>query len=306
MKMILRVINKLTSHLLLGLLISACASQLVSAEVQVTDDLGQVIRLKAPAKRIVSLAPHTTELLFDAGATDQVKGTVSYSDYPEQANRVPRIGQYDKFDLEAIVALKPDLIVAWQSGNNMTRIEEVMTLGIPVFVNEPREFLDVSESIKKLGVLLGTEKVAQARAQAYVDSLQKMKSLSHEKSKVRVFYQVWDNPLFTVNGEHLISKVIKLCGGENVFSDVSSLSPQISIEAVMKRDPDVIIAGVNQGRTHWLPAWKQWTGLSAVKHQQLYAIDADLIVRHTPRILKGAERMCEILDQVRAIKSNSK
>ncbi len=304
--MILRVIKKLTACLLLGLMVSASTSSRAWAQVQVTDDLGQLIQLKAPAKRIVSLAPHTTELLFDAGATDQIKGTVSYSDYPEQANRIQRIGQYDKFDLEAIVALKPDLIVAWQSGNNMTRIEEVMTLGIPVFVNEPREFLDVSESIKKFGVLLGTEKVAAARAQKYVESLQQLQSRSQGKSKVRVFYQVWDSPLFTINGEHLISKVINLCGGENVFADVSSLSPQISVEAVMERDPDVIIAGVNQGRTHWLPAWKQWSGLSAVKHNQLYAIDADLIVRHTPRILKGAERLCEILDQVRSAKSISK
>ncbi len=270
------------------------------AEVRVEDDIGQLIILESPARRVISLAPHTTELLFDAGATDQLKGVVSFSDYPEQAKTIRRIGSYNQFDLEAITALKPDLIVAWQEGNTMARINQVMSLGVPVFVNEPRTYEDIETSILKFGKLLGTENKARQRAEQYTRELARLKQANNDKSPVRVFYQVWDKPLYTVNGQHLISRVIDFCSGINVFHQVSALSPQIGIESVLQRDPEVIVAGMAKGREHWLDDWKQWSGLQAVRNQQLYAINADLIVRHTPRILQGTQQMCDIFDQVRS------
>lgn len=269
------------------------------ADVQVVDDVGQKIMLQQTAKRIVSLAPHITELLFNAGATNQLVGTVSFSDYPQQAKNIQRIGSYNEFDLERIVALQPDLIVAWESGNTMTRIDQVKALGFPVFINEPRSFSDIEKSLRKLGVLLGTEAAAKKAADNFNAAIQQLMTKNKQKAAVSVFYQVWNEPLFTVNGKHLISKVIEACGGVNVFKGVPSLSPQISVEAVIQRNPDVIVAGMNKGRTHWLDEWKKWRGIKAVKDGHLYPIDADLIVRHTPRILLGTEKMCEILDQVR-------
>jgi len=272
---------------------------IAQAEVQVVDDVGQAIVLQQTAKRIVSLAPHTTELLFNAGATNQIVGTVSFSDYPQQAKSIQRIGSYNEFDLERIVALQPDLIVAWESGNTMTRINQVRALGFPVFINEPRTFSDIEKSLRKLGALLGTEPAAKKAAEDFNAEIQQLIRKNKQKAAVSVFYQVWNEPLFTVNGEHLISKIIGVCGGVNVFNDVPGLSPQISLEAVIQRDPDVIVAGMNNSRAHWLDEWKKWSGIKAVKDGHLYPIDADLIVRHTPRILLGTEKMCEILDQVR-------
>lgn len=278
---------------------SLCCALSVQAEIVVEDDIGQKIRLAEPAKKVISLAPHVTELLFDAGATDQIRGVVSFSDYPEQAKVIPRIGSYNQFDLEAIVALKPDLIIAWQKGNTMARIETVMSLGIPVFVNEPRSFEDIEATIIKFGNLLGTQQAARKRADEFNRELLRLEQENTHKSEVTVFYQVWDKPLYTVNGEHLISRVIEFCGGKNVFHEVSALSPQVSIESVLQRDPQVIVAGMARGREHWLDEWSRWSGLQAVRGQQLYAINADLIVRHTPRILQGTQRMCEIFDRVR-------
>jgi len=273
---------------------------LAYAEIHVIDDVGQNITLQQAAKRVVSLAPHTTELLFEAGATQQIIGTVSFSDYPEQAKSIQRIGSYNKLDLEAIVALNPDLVVAWKTGNTFARIDEVKALGFPVFINEPREFSDIPKSLKKLGKLLGTESIANKSAADFYRVFNQLKESNQQKSSVKIFYQVWDEPLFTVNGEHLISKVIELCGGENVFKDVSALSPQVGLESVLQKNPDVIVAGMNQERTHWLEEWRKWPGLNAVKFKHLYGIDADLIVRHTPRILHGTQKMCDILDRVRS------
>ncbi len=290
-----RIKRLLNLLLLFGCLVASSSR----ADITLEDDIGQKIHLQKPAQRVISLAPHITELLFDAGATDQVKGTVSFSDYPEQAKHIPRIGTYNKFDLEAIVAIQPDLIIAWEEGNNMTRIKEVMGLGFPVFVNEPRSYEDIEESIRKMGVMLGTETTANARAEHFIHMLNKLKQNNRHKEAVDVFYQVWDQPLFTVNGQHLISKVIEFCSGKNVFEEVSILSPQISIESVLQRNPEVIVAGMAEGREHWLDEWKKWSGIKAVQNRHLYAINADLIVRHTPRILQGTEAMCELLDRVR-------
>lgn len=274
------------------------------AEIRLLDDAGRVIVLEQPAQRIISLAPYITELLFDAGASTQVKGTVSFSDFPEAAKKIPLIGSYNQFDMEAIVASKPDLIIAWQEGNNMTRINEVMRLGVPLFISEPRDYEDIAMSIEKFGQLMATEKVASQAIKKFIHDYTVLKAANQHKSNVRVFYQVWNDPVYTVNGDHLISKVISFCGGVNVFADVAALSPQVGIESVLERNPAVIVAGMSEGREGWLDEWRKWSGLQAVKENHLYDINADLIVRHTPRILEGTQQMCQILDKVREAKSN--
>ena len=270
------------------------------AEIVVKDDIGEMIVLPHVAKRVISLAPHTTELLYVAGGDEQVIGAVSFSDYPEKAKQLTRVGSYNKFDLETIVSLNPDLIVAWESGNTMSKIDEVKKLGIKVFVNEPRTFDDIQKSIINLGKLLGTEEAAEKQADLFGVRLKALQEKNKNKSTVRVFYQVWNDPLFTINGDHLINRAIDLCGGDNVFKDLNVLSPQVSVEAVIEQDPDAIIAGTGEGRSHWLGEWKKWQAMKAVKNQHLYAINADVIVRHTPRILQGAEMLCQHLDKVRA------
>jgi iron complex transport system substrate-binding protein len=279
-------------------------TQLVHADITVIDDAGRTLVLKKPAGRVISLSPHITELLYAAGAKNQLVAAVSFSDYPPQAKKLPLIGSYDKFDMEAILAQAPDLIVAWQSGNPKAQVEQLIQLGFKVYISEPREFEDVAKDIKQLGIMLGTQSQSDVVAENYLRELQHLRKQYSQRQPVRVFYQVWNHPLFTVNGEQLISKVITLCGGINVFSDLKVLSPQITIESVIAKNPDVIFYGSHETREDWADDWRKWPNIKAVANNHLFGIHADLIVRHTPRILQGAKQMCEHLESVRADSSN--
>ncbi|HED34840.1 MAG TPA: cobalamin-binding protein [Gammaproteobacteria bacterium] len=273
----------------------------VQASIYAVDDKGTEFEFDQPVKRIISLAPHATELLFAAGATDQIVGTVSYSDYPQAAKKIPLIGGYNKIDIELIMSKKPELIVVWPGGNSTDQIEKLRRLGFRVFVSEPEKFTDVARNIRNMGRFLGTEKTAQAVSSRFLSEL---KALRHEyppREKVRVFYQVWNDPLMTLSDKHLVGRVIKFCSGENIFGDLDVISPRVSIEAVIEKNPDVIIAGMTKDRREWLKEWEKWRVLKAVKNKHVYPIDAELVVRQTPRILQGTRKMCEYLNTVREV-----
>jgi iron complex transport system substrate-binding protein len=275
----------------------------VHAGVRVVDDAGLEVVLDAPAQRIVSLAPHITELLFAAGAGDRLVGVSEFSDYPQAARDVGRIGSGSGLDIEAIIALQPDLVVAWQSGNPAAGIRQLRMLGIPVFISEPRHLGDVPDTLLRLGQLAGTGAEAAVQATAFTRRHADLAAQYTGRAVVRVFYQVWDRPLMTVNGDHLISDVIRLCGGSNVFGGLPALAPQIDIEAVLAADPDVIIVGSDDADSSVeLQAWRQWPVMQAVARRQLYTVRRELLVRHSPRILDGAEQLCAILEKVRGNK----
>ncbi|HED18041.1 MAG TPA: cobalamin-binding protein [Gammaproteobacteria bacterium] len=268
--------------------------------LEVADDTGQRVYLEKPAQRIVSLAPHITELLFAAGAGDAVVGAVSYSDYPPEAARLANVGNYEHLNLEAIVELQPDLVVAWKSGNPVAQIEQLSRLGLPVFYSEPRRLEDIANNLKRLGRLAGSEDTANAAAARFSEHTQRLKARYSRAKPVRVFYQIWHRPLMTINGEHLISQVINLCGGRNIFSDLATLAPTVGLEAVLAANPEVIIAsGMAAQQPQWLDQWRKWPQIAAVKNRQLYIIPPDLIQRQTPRVLEGAEQMCKQLEQAR-------
>jgi len=271
------------------------------AEITVVDDSGNKLVFEKPVQRIISLAPHATELLFAAGADKQILATVDYSDYPEQAKKIPRIGNYKKVDYEKILSLQPQLVIYWKNGNPENMIDGIKNLKVKLFDNEPKNFEDVAASIRMLGKLLGTEQVAEMKAREYLDRLEKLreKYLGSRKNKVSVLYQVWNQPLMTINRQHLINDVIEFCGGINVFADIDNIVPTVDIESIMLKKPDVIIAGMAKGREGWLNQWQRWKALDAVKNNNVYGIDAALIVRQTPRILDGTEEMCEILQRFR-------
>ncbi|MBS0367833.1 MAG: cobalamin-binding protein [Proteobacteria bacterium] len=271
------------------------------ASIDVTDDQGQTLHLAQPARRIVSLAPHVTELLFAAGAGDRVVGAVQYSDYPEAAGKVARVGSYTAPDMEMVASLKPDLVIAWKSGNREAQLDKFKALGVPVFINEPRRIEDVARSLSQFGRLAGTSAVADAAAQAFRKRHAALEARYARRPKVRTFYEIWNRPLMTINGEHLISDVIRLCGGDNVFAKLPMLAPTIDVEAVLAAAPDAIVAsGMGESRPEWLDDWRKWTKLPAVAKGNLFFIPPDLIQRHTPRILDGAERLCGQLEEVRA------
>jgi len=284
---------------LVVLLLPAPAS--AGAGVTVRDDYGQQLQLAKPAQRIVSLAPHLTELLFAAGAGAQVVGVSEYSDYPAAAKSLPRIASATRVDLEAVLALAPDLVVAWPQAATRRAIDRLEALGLPVYRSEPRALEAIPETIERFGVLAGEPTAAQNAADAFRRRAAQLTDRYARRDAVRVFYQVWNRPMITINGEHLISRVINLCGGRNVFARLPLLAPEIDREAVLAADPEVIIAsGSGNARPAWLDDWKVFSQLRAVRDDQLYVMPADLLERHTPRILDGAERLCAILEQVRA------
>lgn len=271
------------------------------AELVFKDDTGREIRLKAPAKRIITLAPHATELLYAAGAGDRLIGTVDYSDFPPAAKKIPRVGSYDRFDLEAISALKPDLIIAWETGNPAAQVEKLKALGLTVYVTQPNRMEDVAGQLEQLGRLAGTEATANAAAAQFRQRLETLRRSNAGKPKIRVFYQIWVTPLMTVGGPQIITSAIQLCGGENVFGNLAQMAPTVSVEAVLAADPEAIVAtGMGDARPEWLNDWNKWPRMTAVKRGNLFHIHPDLMQRHTPRILEGAEKLCADLDVARS------
>lgn len=269
------------------------------ADVVVVDDVNSRVTLPAPAARVVGLAPHAVELLYDAGGAGRIVGAVDYSDYPPAARELPRVGGGVGLDLERIVALKPDLLVGWASGNPAAVVQRLRQLGLPLFLSEPRGFEDIASNIERLGTLLGTAPVARAAAAKFRADVAALSKRYADRPPLRVFYQVLDPILFTVNGAHLISQAGNICGGQNVFSDISKLAPVINEEAVVAADPEVIIgSGTADQWQHWRARWQRYP-LRAVRQQALYFIPADELHRQTPRVLKGTARLCDYFDQAR-------
>jgi len=271
-----------------------------AATPTVRDDAGSEIRLDRPARRIVTLAPHLAETVFAAGAGQQLVGVVEYSDYPDATKELPRVGGYSRIDLEAVIALKPDLIVAWQSGNIPAHVDKLRALGIPIYVSQPDRIEDVATEIERLGILAGTTEVSHLAAQSYRQRLSTIRERYSQRPIVRTFYQVWKQPLVTVGGDQIISSVIRLCGGENVFAALKSMAPTVSVEAVIAANPEAIVAsGMDAARPEWLDDWKRWGSITAVARDNLFFVRPELIQRHTPRLLDGTEQLCEHLEVAR-------
>ena len=284
---------------LCAMLLLALACQPASAAIVVTDASGVSITLAAPARRIVSLAPHITELLFAAGAGDRMVGNVDYGDYPPAARALPRVGGYS-LDLEAIVALKPDLVMGWESGNAAAAVSRLRSMGVTVHLSEPKRIEDIAGDLERIGKLAGTEPAADAAARAFRQRYAALAARYSRQPSVDVFYQIWKQPLMTVNGKQIISDAIRLCGGRNVFAQLPVIAPTVSVEAVIAANPEVIVAsGMGDSRPEWLDDWRRWNTLAAVARGNLYFVPPDLIQRHTPRILDGVERLCQHLETAR-------
>ena len=285
---------------LLALLLAAAINTAVAGEVAVRDDEGTTVRLARPAQRIVTLAPHLVETLYAAGAGEQLVGTVEFSNYPAAAKKKIRLGGYSQLDLEAIVAQKPDLVIAWQSGNAPAVIDRLRALGLTVYVSQPNRIDDIATEIERFAVLAGTSAVGKGAATSFRNRLATLQKRYGARPSVRTFYQIWQQPLMTVGGGQIISSVIRLCGGDNVFGTLDALAPTITVEAVIAANPEAIVAsGMGEARPEWLDDWRRWTTMTAVARDNLFFVPPDLIQRHTPRLLDGAERLCQHLETAR-------
>ena len=286
-------------RLLTAIVLSALTVQAYSV-VEVYDDEGTQITLAIPAQRIVSLAPSLTELIYSAGAGENLVGVVEHSDFPAAAKALPIVGRFDLLDIERILELDPDLVVAWQTGNPRSSVHQLRQLGLTVYVAEPKSLAAIPSHIERLAVLAGKELNDLKVIYDFRQKLEVLDSKYRHQSPVTIFYQVWDRPLITAGGNELINDIIRLCGGRNVFANIRRVAPKVSREAVLKRNPEVIIAsGMDIERPEWLDDWLRWPSLKAVANKNLFFVPPDLLQRHTPRALLGAAQICDQLDQAR-------
>jgi iron complex transport system substrate-binding protein len=278
---------------------AALASAAAMAAVTVRDDLGNQVTLAQPARRIVSLAPHVTELLYAAGAGDKLVGASDFSDYPAAAAKLPSMGSFAALDLERVLGAKPDLIVAWHSGNKPSQLARLRAFGIPVYESQPADFGTIADTLEKLAHLAGTDATGQAAAADFRAHWRALQAQYRNRPEVSVFYQIWGQPLMTLNGKHMVSSVLRLCGGRNIFADLPQLTPTVGMEAVLAADPQVILAP-GDAKDQPLERWRPYRRLRAVREGHLYTVNADWLNRAGPRILDAAEEVCKRLDEARA------
>lgn len=284
----------------LAWLLAAGSAMAEGAGLTVRDDSGRLVRLAAPARRIVTLSPHLAELVHAAGAGPYLVGVSAHSDFPPPVRRLPVVGGAGRVDLERVLALQPDLVLAWGSGGAAADVERLRSLGVPVVVTEARRLADIARHIELIGRLAGTGYEASRAAFAVRERLKLLNTRYGGRRPVTVFYQIWQAPLMTVNGQHIISEAIALCGGRNVFADLTPLVPTVSLEALFAADPEVIVvSGEPARRDALIAAWQGERRLRAVARGHVYFVDADLMHRATPRMLDGIGTLCEDLERAR-------
>lgn len=291
------------THMLPVFVCAGCVAAMfavhVAAAVTATDDAGNVVTLAQPAQRIVSLAPHATEVLFAAGAGARVVGVVAHSDWPREARALPGVGDANALDLERIVALMPDLVVAWPY-TMPAQLAALRARGATIFVSDPKTIAGIANDILALGALAGTDMVSRPAAASLRARHDALAAKHASAATISVFYEVWNDPLQTVGGRHLIAQAIALCGGTNVFGALTLAAPAVSTEAVVAARPEVIVAGSDDGkRPPWLDDWKRWRDVPAVRYGNLFVANGDLLHRSGPRFVEGVELLCTMLDQAR-------
>ncbi len=277
-----------------------------AAAISVADDAGNSVNLARPAVRIVSLAPHATELLFAAGAGPHVVGVVAYSDWPREALSLPNVGDATALDLERIVALAPDLVVGWPY-TMPAQLAALRSHGTAIFVSDPKSIAAIARDVEALGVLAGTASVAKATAAQLRARHAALSAKYAGLPGITVFYEVWNDPLQTIGGHHLISEAIALCGGANVFAALPMPAPTVSMEAVIAARPEAIVAGSDDGkRPAWLNDWARWDRVPAVRYGNLFVADGNLLHRSGPRFIDGVAALCGQLEQARINRNSNR
>ena len=254
----------------------------------------------APAKslRIVSLAPNLTELTFSAGAGERIVATVEYSDYPAAARSIPRVGDAFRIDYERVLALHPDVVLAWESGTPRNVISRLRELKLNVRVLATYRIDDIPDALREIGTIAGTTQIAERAGAQFEREIGALRAEYGARPVVSVFLQINDRPLFTVNGKQIMSELVTLCGGRNVFADLNDLAPEIGEEAVIAADPQVILATDNSGADA-LEHWRRWQRMRAVRTGNLYVLPPDDMARPTVRLARGAAELCRTLETAR-------
>jgi len=285
--------------LLLALMISLLLN--ISAEGKdrlLTDEAGRKVRIPYPAKRIISLAPSITEILFALGLNEEIAAVTKFCDYPEAALSKPRIGGFVNPDVEKIVSLKPDLVIGIRDGNRMDTVDRLNDFGFPVYLIDPKGFNGVMGTIKNIGDVVGREKESRRMIRELIDKRENIVNLTRSLSKPKIFFQVGDAPLITVGKGTLADDLIRLAGGKSISENESVSYPSYGIEAILAKAPEIIImTSMDSKKDHMnlVKRWQNWKSIPAVKMNAIHVIDSNLVDRPTPRIAEGLEALVRII-----------
>lgn len=266
---------------------------------------GELLEPGGTGPRIVTLAPHLAELVHAAGAGDLLVGVSAYTNYPEAVRRLPQVGDAFMIDQERLMLLRPDVLLAWESGTPGHLVDELRERGFRVEVIRTRGLADVAGALTAIGRITGGETRAAAAAREYLERIERLRAANTDARPIRVFYQVSARPVYTVNGSHYISELIEICGGDNVFADLDNLAPLVSEEAVLARNPEVMLAGRPPGAADEFDEWRRWRQLAANRLDNFYTVPADLVGRPTPRLVDAGDAICAALDAARAHRSRA-
>lgn len=280
--------------------ISVILLSLLSACIDRPDATSLSGESNAAALRIVTLAPHLAELVYAVGAGDSLVGVSAYSNFPQAVTELPQIGDAFLIDQEQLLLLRPDVLLAWKSGTAAHTVDELRSRGYRVEVIQTNGLDDIAEALRTIGRLTGHAIEADSVADAFLADIDRMRVTFTQDSTIRVFYQVSSRPLYTVNSDHYVSELIELCGGKNIFDDLGALAPLVSEEAVLVRDPEVMIAGRIAEDDAMLGEWRRWPTLTANVLDNYFHVPANLLGRPTPRLIAAGTMICEQLEKARA------
>jgi len=241
--------------------------------------------------------------MFAVGAGEQLVGVSAWSDYPRAVLQLPEIGDAFSIDQEQLSLLQPDLLLVWESGMPAHTVDDLRQRGYRVESIRSRNLDDVAKAVVRVGELTGRQETAEAVAKQFMGELDALRASYVDTESVDVFFQISARPLYTVNREHFISEIITLCGGRNIFDDLEAFAPSVSVEAVLDRDPEVMLAAANVGDEAF-DEWSRWPGLAADRYSNYYLLP-ETIGRGTPRLAMAARSACVALDQSRTNRASN-
>ena len=284
----------------LGALLLADSVRAAESTRQLRDDTGETIALSSAPCRIVSLAPGTTAMLFAAGAAHCMVGTIAHSKEPAEAAKVPVVGDAETLDFEQLIGLRPTVVVVAVDVVQRARIDRIRALGIPVYQVHVTRLAQMPESLRRLGGLAGTEAVAGREADTLAAELAAIQTRYLRRAPIRVLYQIWDRPIYTIGGQHVITDALRLCGAVNVFADLGTAAPAVTREAVVLRNPELILASAPPGAADdWLAEWQKFPAMAAVRDRQLVKYVDERIDRMGPSVIAATGNLCAVIDKAR-------
>ncbi|HEV7605909.1 MAG TPA: helical backbone metal receptor [Steroidobacteraceae bacterium] len=267
---------------------------------EVRDDAGDTVTVSAAPCRIVSLAPGTTAMLYAAGAARCLVGTIAHSTEPAEAAKLPVVGDAETIDFEQLLALRPTVVVVAVDVVQRARIDRIRELRIPVYQVHVTRLAGMPESLRRLGALTGTPLTADARATELDAELATLAARYRARPPIRVLYQIWDRPIYTIGGKHVITDALQLCGATNIFADLGTAAPAVTREAAILRNPELILASAPPGAADdWLAEWRRYPALAAVSKDHLVKYTDERIDRMGPSVIAATANLCAVIDKAR-------